>query len=49
MTIMQEQVLLKVLFSFSDLIPYCGEHIIKRVDEVIVMFIELAWSWKIDS
>jgi hypothetical protein len=38
MTIMRDEVVLKALFSFFDLMPYYGEHIIKRVEEVIVMF-----------
>jgi|GEM_PF-2538686 len=36
MTIMQDQVVLKALFSFSDLMPYYGEHIIKTVNEIVM-------------
>jgi hypothetical protein len=46
MTIMQDQGMLKALFSFSDLMPYYGQHIINRVDEVFVMFIELVGHGK---
>ena|GEM_PF-1216507 len=41
MTIMQDQGMLKALFSFSDMMTYYGQHIIKRADEAVVMFIEL--------